>query len=127
MKTIYGIKQKYNLKDFVKYYQSKNNKGEPCNVQYGYIVSIYYELNVQGEPRLNYVVCESPFYGGGYIISPNNIIRKATPKDRLTIVNAIDKVIKRYNDQKDKIDEQIAVLCKKKEEIKNETPDFRRW
>ena len=126
MKTIYGIKQKYNLKDFVKYYQSKNQKGEPCNVQYGYIVSVHYSLNDVGEPSLEYVVNQSPFCSGGYVVSPSSIIRKATPKDRSSIIETIDKIVERYNDQKGRIDKQIVVLCKKKEEIINETPNFTR-
>ena len=80
MKTMYGIKQKYDLKDYVKYYQSRDGKGNLCNEQFGYINGIEYKTNLKGEIELTYVISEFIGCSGGYCVSQKAIIKRATPK-----------------------------------------------
>lgn len=80
MKTIYGIKQKYNLKDYVEYYQSKNGRGEACNKQYGWISCVEYRCTLEGEIRLTYVITDFIGSTSGYCIDQDSIIKRATPK-----------------------------------------------
>lgn len=81
MKTIYGIKQKYNLKDYVKYYQSRNGDGKPCNEQYGWINGIDYRCNIKGEIELSYTISDFIGSSSGYLVSQEAIIKRATPKE----------------------------------------------
>ena len=80
MKTLYGIKQKYNLKDYVKYYQSRDGNGKPCNVQFGWISGIEYRCNVKGEIELTYILADYIGASCGHCIRPDAIIKRATPK-----------------------------------------------
>ena len=80
MKTMYGIKQKYNLKDYVKYYQARNGDGKPCNEQYGYINGIEYRCNIKGEIELSYSIRDFIGSSSGYLVSQEAIIKRATPK-----------------------------------------------
>ena len=80
MKTMYGIKQKYNLKDYVKYYQARNGKGEPCNEQYGWISGIEYRCDVKGEIKLTYIIADYIGSSCGHCVRPDAIIKRATPK-----------------------------------------------
>lgn len=76
-KTIYGIKQKYNPKDYVKYYSSRNGKGEPCNEQFGYINCVEYRCNVKGEIELRYTIGDFIGATSGVLITQEAIIEKA--------------------------------------------------
>ena len=111
MKTIYGIKQKYYLKDYVEFYSARDGNGNRCNIQFGYINSVEYELNVKGEPELRYSV--GKFIGhisGGYLISQDAIIKGATPKvPNFGYIEYLEEQIKCN-------DEGIKNLIKKKEE-----------
>lgn len=80
MKTIYDIKQKYNLKDYVKYYQSRNGNGDLCNVQFGYINAIEYRTMLNGEVELKYIIGDFVGCSSGYCVSQKAIIKRATPK-----------------------------------------------
>lgn len=80
MKTIYGIKQKYNLKDYVQYYQSRDGNGNLCNKQYGYITRVEYSVNIKGEIVLTYVIAEFIGCSSGYCVPQKAIIKRATPK-----------------------------------------------
>lgn len=80
MKTIYGIKQKYDLKDCVRYYSAINGKGEPCNEQVGYINSVEYGCNLKGEIELAYVVSDWIGCRSGHIVSQERIIKRVKPK-----------------------------------------------
>ena len=80
MKTMYGIKQKYNLKDYVKYYQSRNSDGKPCNEQFGYINEVCYRANVKGEIELHYSIGDFIGSSSGYLVSQNAIIKRIKPK-----------------------------------------------
>lgn len=81
MKTLYGIKQKYNLKDYVKYYQSKNGDGKPCNEQYGWVNGIDYRCNIKGEIELSYSISDFIGSSNGYLVSQEAIIKRAKPKE----------------------------------------------
>lgn len=81
MKTMYGIKQKYNLKDYVKYYRSRDGKGNLCNEQFGYINGIEYHTTIKGEVELTYVLGDFIGERGGYCVSQKSIIKRATPKE----------------------------------------------
>lgn len=81
MKTMYGIKQKYNLKDYVKYYRSRDGKGNLCNEQFGYINGIEYRTTLKGEVELTYVISDFIGCSGGYCVSQKAIIKRATPKE----------------------------------------------
>lgn len=80
MKTMYGIKQKYNLKDYVKYYRSRDGKGNLCNEQFGYINGIEYHTTLNGEVELTYVLGDFIGERGGDCVSQKSIIKRATPK-----------------------------------------------
>ncbi len=79
-KKIYGIKQKYNIKDYVKYYRGTDGNGKPCNIQFGYINAVSYECNIKGEIELSYTLCDYIGARGGYLIRQKSIIRRAREK-----------------------------------------------
>ena len=80
MKTMYGIKQKYNLKDYVKYYKSRNGNGVLSNEQFGYINSIEYSVTLKGEVELTYVISDFIGCSSGYCVPQKAIIKKVKPK-----------------------------------------------
>lgn len=120
MRTVYGIKQKYQLKDFVKYYQSTNAEtGEPTNIQFGYITSVTYEVNYSGQIELRYTIHEHPFGGCGYIVTPDRIIRKAMPKDLSSIIKYYNFAIRRCDEKRICIDKLKQEFIDKKKEIES--------
>lgn len=75
---MYGIKQKYNLREHVEFYRSRNNRGELCNEQDGYIVEITYFVDRDdGKTKLRYTISETPYPKGliGVLVGEDAIIR----------------------------------------------------
>ena len=77
-KIIYKIKQEYDVKDYVEYYQSRNHKGEMCNEQVGYINSVEYRVDSNGEIKLRYSIGSVLGSSCGYIVPQEAIIGKVT-------------------------------------------------
>jgi len=76
MKTMYGIKQKYNIGDCVEYYSAHNYKGAYCNEQIGYITCVQYSYSSEGM-ELHYVISSGlANYCGGHLVRQEAIIRK---------------------------------------------------
>ena len=80
MKTIYGIKQHYDLKDYVEYYSAIKSKDRtPCNEKFGYINRVEYECTLDGKIRLAYVIGDFVGSTSGSLVTEDRIIRKAIP------------------------------------------------
>ena len=120
MKTIYGIKQKYNLKDYVEYYQSTNGKGQHCDEQFGYINKMEYRCNTKGDIELVYVVSDFVGSSSGFCVKPENIIRRATPKvPNYGLKEFLENKIKTNERHMERLEEQIKQDTKALKELTN--------
>ena len=126
MKTLYGIKQKYNLKDYVMYYQATDGDGQPCNKQYGWVNDIDYRCNIKGEIELSYSISDYIGSSSGYLVSQKAIIKRATPKElnqsyREYLKNKIKQSEKSIKCLEKRIKEDTQALNELDKEIENKT------
>lgn len=78
---MYGIKQKYNLKDYIAFFSARDGNGQYCCEEKGFINSVEYSCNNKGEIELSYVVSNYIGSNSGHLIPEEAIIRKEEPKD----------------------------------------------
>ena len=100
---MYGISQKYNLKDYVEFYSAHNGNGKPCHERFGYIVGIEYRCDRTDKVELSYVISDFIGSSGGIIVSQDQIIKKHEPKVK-------DYGYKEYLENKIKAEERMRAL-----------------
>lgn len=127
MKTLYGIKQKYNLKDYVAYYQSRNGDGQLCNKQYGWVNGIDYRCNIKGEIELTYTISDFIGSSSGYLVRQEAIIKRATPKElNYNYREYLKNIIKRSENSIERLKKQIKEDTQKLSELDKEIEEEKR-
>ena len=117
-KTIYGIKQKYNLKDYVRYYSAIDQDGNFCKPEEGWINNVEYGCNLNGEIELTYIIGDFVGSSSGHCVSPNRIIKKTKPKvDGSSYKNYLKYRLKCNEASTKRLNEEHKELIKKIEEL----------
>ena len=119
MKTIYGIKQKYDLKNYVRFYASRNGKGERCNEKCGYINEVTYSVALNGEIQLTYAIGDVLGLVSGSTIVPEEAILGKTkePVKNYNYKKFLENRIK--NNEK-----QVKELLRENKRIEKQLEEF---